>query len=128
MKTLAERLIWARTRKELSQESLSQLVPCSQSTIGNLESGLRVTARKITRLAEVLGVNANWLATGIGDPDKSVQMIDNSVETAEKLSELIDLWGKSDVEGRQFVNDSARRAASSSAQRRSKNGKTGNNT
>ncbi|MBP2666958.1 MAG: peptidase [Firmicutes bacterium] len=68
MKTLAERLIWARTQKGLSQSELAKAAGVAQSTIGNLEAGIRLSSRKIAAIASVLGVNALWLAEGKGDP------------------------------------------------------------
>lgn len=66
MKDLADRLIEARTEKGLTQGELAKEAGVSQSTIGNLESGLRSTARKLAVIAHVLGVNALWLETGNG--------------------------------------------------------------
>jgi phage repressor protein C with HTH and peptisase S24 domain len=68
MNTLAERLAWARTQKNLSQAALAKLSGVSQSTIGNLESGLRLSARRLAHIAETLEVSALWLAEGIGSP------------------------------------------------------------
>lgn len=68
MKNLAERLSWARAQKSLSQASLAKLSGVNQSTIGNLESGIRMSARRIANIAEALGVNALWLAEGVGSP------------------------------------------------------------
>lgn len=66
MRTLAERLAWARNRKQLSQHQLAKLAGVSQSTIGNLEAGIRNSARKITSIALALEVDAAWLAEGVG--------------------------------------------------------------
>ncbi|MBC3906232.1 XRE family transcriptional regulator [Undibacterium umbellatum] len=66
MKTLASRLLQARTKKGLSQEQLARLVGVSQSTIGNLEAGIRLTSRNITAIAEALDVDPRWLADGKG--------------------------------------------------------------
>lgn len=66
MRTLAERLIWAREQKGLTQESLGKLSGVSQSTIGNLESGIRQSARKIVDIAKALDVDPIWLANGEG--------------------------------------------------------------
>lgn len=68
MKTLAQRLTWAREQKALTQEALAKLSGVSQSTIGNLESGLRLKARNILEIAQALGVDAMWLANGQGGP------------------------------------------------------------
>lgn len=66
LKTLAERLTWARNRKKLSQQKLADLAGVSQSAIGNLESGIRFASLKMPTIASVLGVDALWLAEGKG--------------------------------------------------------------
>jgi phage repressor protein C with HTH and peptisase S24 domain len=71
MDTLAKRLTWSRERKGLTQEALAKLSGVSQGTIGNLESGLRQTARKIVDIATAAGVDPIWLANGTGVPDPS---------------------------------------------------------
>jgi transcriptional regulator with XRE-family HTH domain len=65
---LAARLIWSREQKGWTQEQLANAADVSQSTIGNLESRIRRTARKLAVIANVLDVNAYWLATGEGSP------------------------------------------------------------
>lgn len=72
MRTLAERLTWAREQKGLTQETLGKLSGVSQSTIGNLESGIRFSARKIVDIAKALDVDPMWLANGEGEPVPSV--------------------------------------------------------
>lgn len=69
MKTLAERLTWARTQKEMSQQQLADRAGVAQSTIGSLEAGTRLTARKIIAIADALEVNGRWLAEGMGQHD-----------------------------------------------------------
>lgn len=66
MNNLAERLIWAREQKGLTQDALAKQAGVSQSTIGNLESGIRQTARKIIEIAAALDVDPMWLANGQG--------------------------------------------------------------
>ena len=66
MNTLAERLIWAREQKGLTQDALAKKAGVSQSTIGNLESGIRQTARKILEIAAALEVDPMWLQNGKG--------------------------------------------------------------
>lgn len=68
MNTLGKRLTWARERKGLTQGALAKLSGVSQSTIGNLEAGIRHTARKIVDIATALDVDSNWLANGKGEP------------------------------------------------------------
>ncbi|WP_048996779.1 helix-turn-helix domain-containing protein [Burkholderia multivorans] len=69
MYTLAERLKWARINAGLSQEELGKKAGVSQSTIGNLEAGTRSSARRLPQIANVLGVDALWLAEGLGKPN-----------------------------------------------------------
>lgn len=66
VKTLQKRMIAARTARGLSQAELAAAVGCSQSTIGNIESGYRKTMRDITAAARALNVSAEWLSEGIG--------------------------------------------------------------
>jgi transcriptional regulator with XRE-family HTH domain len=74
MDTLAKRLTWARERAKLTQEELAKKAGVSQGTIGNLEAGIRDTARKITSIARALDVDVNWLADGEGPaPDQVVE-------------------------------------------------------
>lgn len=72
MDTLAERLTWAREQKGLTQAALAKLSGVTQSTIGNLESGLRLSARKIIDIATALEVDPIWLANGQGNPQSAV--------------------------------------------------------
>lgn len=66
MNNLAHRLTQARERKGLTQGALAKLAGVSQGTIGNLEAGLRNSARKILEIAEALEVDPTWLANGKG--------------------------------------------------------------
>jgi phage repressor protein C with HTH and peptisase S24 domain len=68
MKTLAERLTWARTNARLTQQELAKLTGVAQSTIASWESGARETGRKIPVIAAHLGVDPLWLAEGTGSP------------------------------------------------------------
>lgn len=64
VKTLAERIVWARERKGLTQEALANRAGVSQGTIGNLESGARKSPRSLLAIAAVLGVEPRWLESG----------------------------------------------------------------
>ena len=73
MKTLAERLIWARQQKSLrenidfTQADLALKAGVSQGAIGHLESGRTSTSRSITSIARALDVDPAWLADGKGE-------------------------------------------------------------
>jgi transcriptional regulator with XRE-family HTH domain len=64
--TLAERLSTARKERGLTQAQLAKLANLSQSTIGNLEAGLRKEPRDILRIAEALRISPDWLQSGTG--------------------------------------------------------------
>jgi phage repressor protein C with HTH and peptisase S24 domain len=87
MKTLASRLVWARTEKKLSQDELAKKIGVSQGAIGHLELGTRLSSRKITALADALGVNALWLAEGKGDPSPSPEAQYKKVIAADASDE-----------------------------------------
>lgn len=74
MDTLAKRLTWAREQKGLTQSALAKQSGVTQSTIGNLESGIRSTARRIIDIAAALDVSPNWLANGQGEPKEGDQV------------------------------------------------------
>lgn len=62
--TLAERLRWARERKEWSQAHLAMVAEVSTSTVGMIESGARKNKGSLPALAEALGVRYKWLWIG----------------------------------------------------------------
>jgi transcriptional regulator with XRE-family HTH domain len=64
--TLQERLIYARKLRGFSQAELARRAKCRQSTIGNIESGLRKTLRDLVGVARALDVTPDWLADGRG--------------------------------------------------------------
>jgi SOS-response transcriptional repressor LexA len=74
VKTIGERLAWARERRGLSQPALAKLAGVSQGTIGNIEAGTRHNPRELLAIAAAAGVQAEWLKSGKGprDPDDNV--------------------------------------------------------
>ena len=54
----------ARTAAGLSQQALAEQVGVSQAAINKLESTPGASSRKLVEIAKVLGVAADWLATG----------------------------------------------------------------
>jgi phage repressor protein C with HTH and peptisase S24 domain len=78
MKTLQERLIWARTQKasrdgvDFTQQDLANKAGVTQGSVAHLESGRTKTSRSITQLAAALEINPEWLAAGKGQPFATV--------------------------------------------------------
>lgn len=107
--TLAKRLVWARTRKDLTQEELAKKAGVSQGTIGNLEAGIRDTARKITSIARALDVDANWLADNKGAPPNQLAVVPVKRRDARMVlayddeEELFDLYRRTDDRGRREI-------------------------
>ncbi len=70
MKTIGQRIKWARTRQtnNMSQAELASKAGVSQSCVASLELGKKGAPRdyNIDKLASALGVSKNWLKTGIG--------------------------------------------------------------
>lgn len=107
--TLAKRLVWARTRKDLTQEELAKKAGVSQGTIGNLEAGIRDTARKITSIARALDVDANWLADNKGAAPNQLAVVPAKRRDARMVlayddeEELFDLYRRTDDRGRREI-------------------------
>lgn len=66
VKTLRDRLIYARTLRGLSQAELARRSGCAQSAIGNIESGERKSLRNLIEVARVLNCDPGWLYDGKG--------------------------------------------------------------
>ncbi|HUL12618.1 MAG TPA: S24 family peptidase [Methylococcaceae bacterium] len=65
--SLGQRLKQAREMAQLSQRGLAKRSLLSQQLISKLENGLVESTTEVFRLAEALGVDPRWLATGKGD-------------------------------------------------------------
>lgn len=68
--TLAERMKFARNRKNLTQERLAQLAGTSQDVINKIEIGKSLRPRNIEKLAAILDVSPAWLQFGEEQFDK----------------------------------------------------------
>lgn len=82
MSLLKDRLKEARTEANLTQQALGKRVGVPQSTIGALETGGHKTARNISEIAAVLGVEALWLSSGKGSKrtDGTTNFVDHGIE------------------------------------------------
>ena len=68
LETLKDRILERRTALGLSQQQLANKAGVSQVTIQHLESGRNATSKKLLEIARALGVTAEWLASGNGQP------------------------------------------------------------
>lgn len=64
MKTVADRLKYARGLKEWTQAQLAVAADVSTGTIGNIESGARQSKGSLPQIADALEVRHKWLAYG----------------------------------------------------------------
>lgn len=66
VKTIGERIKWARAQRGLTQGGLAAAAKVSTSTIGNLESGIREKPRELNAIAGALRASPAWVETGKG--------------------------------------------------------------
>lgn len=91
----AARLKKARARKDITQTQLARAAGISQGTIGNIESGIRGFGASVVKLATVLDVSPQWLATGDGemtttsDGEKSVMRVTHPPANLLNIEEYI---------------------------------------
>lgn len=96
--------------------TLAELAAASDLSIGaisDIENGRQKSSTKLHRLAHALGVTPEWLETGADtrpaiNPQPDSTLTDSS-ETA--LSRLINNWFASDADGRAFIEQAAKFAA-----------------
>jgi transcriptional regulator with XRE-family HTH domain len=67
MSSIAQRLLEAREKRDLSQAQVALLAGVSQGTIGNIEAGIRKSKGSLHSIAKALGVNLEWLMNGEGE-------------------------------------------------------------
>jgi transcriptional regulator with XRE-family HTH domain len=93
---LAARLIYARTRLQLTQEDVAKRAGVSQGTIGNIESDFRRNPRELLAIARAVGVRPEWLKDN-----------EQPMETAETLSALFQFGGSASAALADFLGAEA---------------------
>jgi transcriptional regulator with XRE-family HTH domain len=91
MKTLAERLSWARNKGGLTQRGLCRLAKLpSERHVGLIESGDLKEPRRQTakRLATALGVPIDWLSFGQGETPNAADIRDHVKGLLSRPGEL----------------------------------------
>lgn len=71
MKLLCERLSWALDRKEMSQSELARQVGVTRGAVSLWMKGGEMNAQNCAAVARALEIDAEWLATGKGGPDRA---------------------------------------------------------
>lgn len=66
MNTIGKRVVHARQQREMSQADLGRAIGVSQTAIYLLETRKRSGTSYLYAIAQALGVNVQWLATGKG--------------------------------------------------------------
>lgn len=82
---MPSRLATARKLRNLTQERLAQMARVSQSTIGNIEAGIRDGASSLAAIADALQVRYWWLRDGTGAMELSTLRAD-----AQAIAEAFD--------------------------------------
>lgn len=78
-------MAWGRARAHMSQGNLAKAAGVSQSTIGNVEAGLRQQPRQLNAIAKALGLHAEWLESGKG-PRVVVEAYGGHFQAAELIA------------------------------------------
>lgn len=92
MKNLAERVKYVRGLRDWTQAQLATAAGVSTSTIGNIESDLRMARGNMPQIAEALGVNFKWLSEGVGEmeiPKVEPDLIAQEMEALRSLYENV---------------------------------------
>lgn len=103
VKSLKERLIYARTMRGITQGKLAKLAGCSQGTIGNVESGIRLTLRNVVQVARALDVSSDWLSDGIGQAPESLNQMPSVGHMVAQNVVAYDVNGSFDKHTREAV-------------------------
>ena len=103
VKSLKDRLIYARTMRGITQGKLAKLAGCSQGTIGNVESGIRLTLRNVVQVARALDVSSDWLSDGIGQAPESPNQMPSGGHMVAQNVVAYDVNGSFDKHTREAV-------------------------
>lgn len=79
MSSIAERIVQARKSNGLSQELLAERMHISRGACGHWERGKALPSTDhLTKLAKILNVRVDWLISGQGDMNPSIQVEESS--------------------------------------------------
>lgn len=87
---IGERIAALRKERDLSQSELAQLLSVSRQAVSKWEQNLSAPdTLKLIELAEVLGTEVEYLATGRKPVYEPAPVVVNLVETVERVEEKI---------------------------------------
>jgi len=85
LRTLAERLVWARNQRGWTQIELATFSGVSRDVIAKTELGTTSMPRQIKKLARVLEVEPAWLAFG---SEKIAEWDEETLDIAQQFHDL----------------------------------------
>ena len=85
LKTLAERMVWARQRKGWRQDDLADAAKVSRDVIAKTEAGITRMPKSIEQIAVALEVPPAWLAFGAAEIDS---WDEETLAVAKRYAEL----------------------------------------
>lgn len=85
MTTLSERLNRALELTGISQSELARRIGIKQQSISQISSGKSARSRYTTQIAEALGINVHWLATGDGSIGLGVGNVEQGPDIRGKI-------------------------------------------
>jgi transcriptional regulator with XRE-family HTH domain len=88
--TIAERIKAVRQERGWSQAQLAEKVGVAQSSIGNIESGVRQRPRELVSIAKALNVSPDWLETGKGPKRERVALTVVEQEAPPSVRALVE--------------------------------------
>ncbi len=87
--TLAQRIQQTRELRKMTQAELAKAAGVRQSTIGNLEAGIRRSTERLLEIAGALRVRPEWLQDGIGQRDCTPSALRPEVlELAQRINDM----------------------------------------
>ncbi|NUF45343.1 LexA family transcriptional regulator [Acinetobacter pittii] len=92
--TFTERLNYAFKNQPQSQSKVAKEVGIAQPTFSDLLSGKNKTSRKAEKIAEVLGVDSQWLITGISSEEAGSSVTLINIPLLENFEEHINTKSK----------------------------------
>lgn len=96
--SLHDRIKEARKNKGLTQEQLGELIGVAKTTITGYEKNREPTAAKVGEIADVLGVDVNFLF------QDEVKTLQENHATLEEMENIVKRYRELDAHGKEMVD------------------------